>query len=72
VHKTEFVGNAMIVVGFLALAGALLVFLWPLGFGIAALFAASRLLSIFKGKKREAGRESYADHYQPPSGAGER
>jgi len=50
-RKIDFAGNILIVLGFLAVAVALFVFMWPLWVGIAALFVASRLISFFNDKK---------------------
>lgn len=50
-RKIDFAGNILIVLGFLAIAVTLLVFMWPLWVGIVALFVASRLISLFNDKK---------------------
>lgn len=50
-RKFDFVGNVLIAIGYLAMAGALLACLWPLGVGIAAVLVASRLGSFLNDKK---------------------
>jgi hypothetical protein len=50
-RKIDFVGNTLIVLGFAAIGVMLVVVMWPLGVGIAALFVASRLISFFNDKK---------------------
>lgn len=50
-RKINVMGNGLIVLGILTIAATLLAFLWPLWLGIVALFAASRLISFFNGKK---------------------
>lgn len=50
-RKIDVIGNVLIVLGILAIAGGLLAFLWPLWLAIASLFVASRLISFFNDKK---------------------
>lgn len=50
-RKIDVVGNVLIVAGFLAISAMLLVFMWPLWVGIAALVVAFGLISFFNDKK---------------------
>jgi hypothetical protein len=50
-RKIDFAGNILIMLGLTALGAMLVVVMWPLGVGIAALFVASRLISFFNDKK---------------------
>jgi len=59
-RKIPFAGNMMIVFGAVAISAMLLVFVWPLGLGLAALFLASNLFSFLRDK-----RERLADKITP-------
>ncbi len=50
-RKIDFVGNIFIVLGFAAIGMMLIVVMWPLGVGIAAIVVAAHRISFFNDKK---------------------